>query len=48
MGLKLKDEVNPEILRNFGFRLGREYFGNEKCVEADVVMSIRQIGITNS
>ena len=30
MGLKLKDEVNPEILRNFGFRLGREYFGNEK------------------
>lgn len=30
MGLKLKDDVRPESLRDFGFRLGREYFGNEK------------------
>ena len=47
MGLKLKDEVNSEILRNFGFRLGREFFGNENGVEMDVGMSIRQIGITS-
>lgn len=30
MGLKLKDDVRPESLRDFGFRLGREYFGNER------------------
>lgn len=30
MGLKLKDDVRPESLRDFGFRLGREYFGNEE------------------
>lgn len=30
MGLKLKDGINPEILRDFGFHLGKEYFGKEK------------------
>lgn len=30
MGLKLKNEVHPERLREYGFRLGREYFGKEK------------------
>ncbi len=30
MGLKLKGGVNPEILRNYGFHLGKEDFGKER------------------
>lgn len=30
MGLKLKNDVNPEILREYGFVIGREHFGKEK------------------
>lgn len=30
MGLKLKESVNPEILRDYGFHLGKEDFGKER------------------
>lgn len=30
MGLKLKNGVNPEVLRNYGFSLGKEFFGKER------------------
>lgn len=29
MGIKLKDGVNPEELRKFGFVQGKEHFGKE-------------------
>lgn len=28
--IKLRDNIDPEILRNFGFQKGKEFFGKEK------------------
>lgn len=33
MSLVLKQGVNPEVLRDFGFMLGREFFGKERWCE---------------
>ena len=30
MGLRLKEGINPEVLRDFGFHLGKEDFGKER------------------
>ena len=30
MGLRLKKNVSPEVLRNYGFHLGKEDFGKER------------------
>lgn len=30
MGLRLKAGINPDILRNYGFHLGKEDFGKER------------------
>lgn len=30
MGLRLKESINPEILRGYGFHLGHEDFGKER------------------
>lgn len=30
MPIRLKSGVNPEALRKYGFKLGREYFGKER------------------
>jgi hypothetical protein len=30
MGLKLRDGINPDILRKYGFHLGKEDFGKER------------------
>lgn len=30
MGLRLKSGVNPEVLKNYGFEIGKEFFGKER------------------
>ena len=36
MGIRLKENVNPEELRKFGFKLGKEWANQgERCLEGD-------------
>lgn len=30
MGLKLKSGIDPDVLREYGFKLGKEFFGKER------------------